>query len=160
MDKVLGIITLLLVIAIGIYTRSFVLRSRSKSYKFIYRDLKMSSSLGGNPGVMVYVISIAAVVIGPFSYELLPLNDLTYVLMNVLAGIFFSIFYPPFAPITGFATIDVVELKGIKYCIVGKVMNRRYKVISISEDQKFEITAQSRRQRLIFEITSQPSYPM
>jgi hypothetical protein len=157
MDKVLGIIFLFLVIAAVIYFRSFVLSSRRRNYKTIYKDLRVHSSLGGNPGVMVYVISIATVIIGPFSYELIPLNDVTYVLMNVLAGVFFSLFYPPFAPITGFATIDVIEIKGTKYCIVGRVMNRKYKVISIIEDQKFEITAESRRQRLIFEVTNRPS---
>lgn len=153
MDKILGIIVLLGAIAGGVYIRGKVIRAMRRNSKVIYRDLKLYTSLGGNLGTMVYVISILTVVIGPFSYELISLNTYTYILMNIIAGVFFSLTYPPFAPITGFATIDVVEIKGKRYCIVGKVMNRKFKVVTINEDQKFEITVESRRQRLIFDVT-------
>lgn len=157
MDVTLGIIALFVALFMGFLARTLILTSRKKKSNFLYKDLRVVTSEGTNPGLMVYLISIATAIIGPFSYRLYPLNDLSYIIANVIAALFFVVVYPPYAPVTGFATIDVVEKDGVKFCIVGKVMNRKYKVQSISERPRFEVVVEFRRNRLIFEVTNQLS---
>ncbi len=157
MDLILGLVALFAVMFVAIYARGLILQSMRKNSKVIYKDLKVYSSAGSNPGIMVYVTSIVTVIIGPVSYRLYPLNDLQYVIMNCAAALLFALTYPPFSPVTGFATIDVIETRGIRYCIVGKVMNRKFKLISIKEEPSFEIVAETRRHRLIFEVRNEHS---
>ncbi len=156
-----GILALFVSMIAFIVLRGYALRSKKTGSNFVYRDLRVITSEGSNPGVMVYAISILTAIIGPFSYRLYPLNDLGYVVMNVVAALFFVLIYPQYAPVTGFATVDVIEVSGTRYCIVGKVMNRRFKVATITERPKFEIIAETGRgRRLIFEVTDRSSSPM
>ncbi len=157
MDLILGLVALFAVMFIAIYARGLVLRSMRKNSKVIYKDLRVYSSAGSNPGIMVYVTSIVTVIIGPLSYRLYPLNALQYVIMNCAAAVLFALSYPPFSPVTGFATIDVIETRGIRYCIVGRVMNRKFKLLSINEGPSFEIVAETKRQRLVFEVRNEHS---
>jgi hypothetical protein len=156
-DLVLGIIALFVAMVAALYARGLILRARISNSNFVYKNLKVLTSEGSNPGLMVYLISILTAIIGPFSYRLYPLNDLTYVIANIIAAIFFTVLYPPYSPVTGFATIDVVEREGVKYCIVGKVMNRKFRVLTINQRPEFEIVAESGRHRLVFEVTNQSS---
>lgn len=152
-DLILGLGTLFVVMAVSLYGRGMVLRSRRSSSTLIYSDLRVITSEGSTPGIMLYLISILTVFIGPFSYKFYPINTVTYVVMNIIAAIFFAFLYPPFAPVTGFSTIDIIETGGVKLCIVGKLLNRKFQVVSISQKPNFEIVAQSRRHRLVFRVT-------
>ncbi len=156
-----GILALFIAIIVFIALRGYILKSRKGGSNIVYRDLRVITSEGSNPGVMVYAISILTAIIGPFSYRLYPLNDFWYVVMNVVAALFFVLLYPQYAPVTGFATVDVIESSGTRYCIVGKVMNRRFKVVTVTERPKFEIIAETRRgRRLVFEVTDRSSSQM
>ena len=153
-DLILGLGTLFVVMAVALYGRGMVLRSRIRNATFIYRDLRVLTSEGSTPGIMMYLVSILTVFIGPFSYKFYPINTVTYVAMNIIAAIFFAVLYPPFAPVTGFSTIDVIDNGGTRLCIVGKILNRKFQVVSISEKPNFEIVAHSRRHRLVFRVTN------
>ncbi len=152
MDLIPGIVSLLVGIAVSLYVRGLVIRSRLNGSNFLYRNKKVINAEGSSPGVMVYLISIITAIIGPFSYRLVPVNDFTYVIANIVAAVFFALSYPPFAPVTGFATLDVLEKGPTKYCVVGRVLNRRYRVMAITERPKFEIVAMAGRKRLVFEV--------
>ncbi|MGC8562606.1 MAG: hypothetical protein ACP5UZ_03160 [Thermoplasmata archaeon] len=154
MDVVLGLVTLFTAMVIAIYVRGAALRSGRRNSTLIYKDLRVITSEGSTPGIMMYLISILTVFIGPFSYKFYPMNNVIYVAMNIIAAIFFALLYPPFAPVTGFSTIDIIEREGVKSCIVGRVMNRKFNVVSISQKPNFEIVAQSRRHRLVFRVTN------
>ena len=152
-----GIIALIVCIIVAIYTRGFILRSRLKGSIAVYKNLKLVTTQGSYQGAMYYLISIVTAVLGPLSYKLISLTVTTYIFMNIIAALFFVASYPYYAPITSYASIDVIEKEGTKFCIVGKVMIRKFKVITISENPNFEIIVASGHKRLRFEVASKSS---
>ncbi len=155
-----GIIALIVGIIVAIYARGFILRSRLKGSIVVYDNLKLVTAHGSYQGAMYYLISIVTAVLGPLSYKLISLTVTTYIFMNIIAALFFVAFYPYYAPMTSYASIDVIEKEGTKFCIVGKVMIRKFKVITISENPNFEIIVASGRKRLKFEVASKSSSQM
>lgn len=157
MDLVLGIVALAAAIIITLYARGAVISSGMKKLKVTYKGLKVVSVEGMSPGIMTYLVSIITAMVGPFSFRFYPMNDLTYMLMNAIAGVFFALAYPYFSPVTSFSIIDVVEKKGEKFCVAGRVMKRKFRVLNITEKPKFEIMAELGKHRCVFEVTNPSS---
>ncbi|MEL9914423.1 MAG: hypothetical protein QXY77_00765 [Thermoplasmatales archaeon] len=139
MDLIPGIAALIISILLVLLLRGAILRKLRNSYRQLYKDLPISSVNGLNPGLMTYLISIITAIIGPFSFRLYNLTLLDYIFLNVLAGVFFSLTYPYFSPITSFSKLDIIEKNGKTFCVAGKILNRRLTVISIKKDLSMEI---------------------
>ncbi|MEM0141130.1 MAG: hypothetical protein QXN66_03725 [Thermoplasmatales archaeon] len=139
MDVFPGITALVVSIITVLFLRALILRRYRRSYKKIYRNMPVSSVEGLTPGIMTYLISIITAIIGPFSFRLYPLTPFSYVILNLVAGIFFSLTYPYFSPVTTFSTVDVLENKGKTICIAGKLMGKKLEVVSIKKDLNLEI---------------------
>jgi hypothetical protein len=103
---------------------------------------------------MIFVISILTVIIGPASFKIVSMNTSTYVILNAIAAAFFILLYPSFSPVSGFSTIDVFEKDGNRYCRVGKVMSRNFRVVNISEEKEMEIVATRWRARCYFRVAA------
>lgn len=106
----------------------------------------------------MFIISILAIVIGPASFKIVALSNPAYIILNVVAAIFFSILYPPFSPISGYSTIDVFERKGNKYCLVGNVMGRKFRLESVRGEKEIELIATRWRTRCLFKVVMPHAY--
>jgi hypothetical protein len=154
LDVIGGVVSLIAVIIVSFFARSFIVSSMVRRNRMIYKNLKVVSDGNTSPGVMVYVISIITAIIGPFSFRIYPVNTQTYIVLNAVAAVIFVAFYPRFAPITGFATVDVIDKNGKMFCVVGKIMNRTFRVAGLSERPKFEIVIENGRNKITLEVTS------
>jgi hypothetical protein len=134
--------------------RYYLLSVLGRKNKFIYRDLYIISYEGCYSGPMIFVISILTVIIGPASFKIVSMNTSTYVILNAIAAAFFILLYPSFSPVSGFSTIDVFEKDGNRYCRVGKVMSRNFRVVNISEEKEMEIVATRWRARCYFRVAA------
>lgn len=157
MDVIFGVISIVVTISVSFVLRKFILSSVYRNDKVLYKDLTVQNYDGLYSGAMVYIVSIATAVIGPFSFRLYPMNNFLYILMNAIAGIFFVALYPPFSAVTIFSNLTVLERNGKKFCIVGKIMNRKFRVDAVNEQPKFEVLAEYRGRRCVFQVTSKKS---
>ncbi|MGC8645169.1 MAG: hypothetical protein ACP5UO_02730 [Thermoplasmata archaeon] len=145
MDIIPGIVALALSILATLAIRALIIRAMWKGSRVVLRDLKISSVDGLNPGIMTYLISIITIILGPFSFRVYNVTSFSYLILNVAAGVFFSITYPYFSPVTSFSTVDLYEKKGRKFCIAGKVINRKLEVISVKEEITVELNVRCGR---------------
>jgi len=143
---------------VAVYARAFILRAGMKGSNVLYDNLKLVTAQGSYQGAMYYLISIVTAVLGPLSYRLISLTVTTYILMNIIAALFFVAVYPYYAPITSYASIEVIE-KGARFALLAKLCSGNSKVISVSENPNFEIIVESGRKRLKFEVATRSNFP-
>jgi hypothetical protein len=153
-DVIVGIVSLLVVLVVSFFARSFIVSFMVRRNRIIYKNLKVVNDSGPGPGIMVYAISIITAIIGPFSFRIYPVNEMTYAILNAIAAVIFVAFYPRFAPITGFATVDVIDKDGKMFCVVGKVLNRTFTVVGFREEPKFEIVIKKGKDEITLEVMS------
>lgn len=127
-----------------------MLKLVTENRKIIYKDLPLASIEGCYSGPMMFIISIVSILIGPASIHFFPMPWTTYLALNIAGGVFFSFLYPPFAPVSGFSTIDVYEVNGEKFLMVGKIMGRKFRVTSISVEKEIEIICTRWKRRCYF----------
>ncbi|MGC8574662.1 MAG: hypothetical protein ACP5E8_05045 [Thermoplasmata archaeon] len=135
-----GIITFVISIVLFYLLRYMMNRRVILSSKIIERNLRVTNMEGCFTGSLVYLITIIVLVIGPISYDIFKVTQLEYIILNFVAGLVFVYLYSPFAPITGLATMTIYERSGTQYCMVGEILGRKYKVISISRENGIEVT--------------------
>lgn len=135
-----GIVTFILSIVLFYVIRYLSNRKLIISSKVIERNLKVSNMEGCFTGSLVYLITIVVLIIGPISYDIFNVTPIEYIVLNFISGFIFVYLYSPVAPITGFATMTIYEKNGTKYCMVGEILGRKYKVINISRDNGFSVT--------------------
>jgi hypothetical protein len=139
MDLAIGLTVLAFSILVTLVVRAVLVRHFAGREKTIYRNIRISSVEGLNPGLMTYLVSLITVIIGPFSYRIYGVTQTSYLILNAVAGIFFSLTYPYFSPVTLLSTVDIFEKNGRKFCLVGRVINRKLEVVSMNEALTIEI---------------------
>ncbi len=145
-----GVAVFALGIAGFLFLRYYLLLKLRDDTTPIYRDLVISSIEGCNQGPLIYLISIITVIIGPLSYKVVLMNPTEYIILNVIGAIFFVSFYPQISPVTGLSTIDVLVKGKERYCVAGKFMRRKLKVLSIIAEKEIEIKVQKGRDQCTF----------
>lgn len=150
MNTAFGIFIFFLAIVVFLTARYYFLKMTRDNGRVVFRQLRIESLEGFYLGPMVYLVSLITLFLGPISYRLVSVNQLEYNILNAIAAFFFVLFYPPFSPITGFATIDVLEKGNQKYCIVGKLMRRKLTVLSIRTEEGVDIIAGRGKRKYVF----------